>query len=148
VQVETTATLNECVVVVDAARLAADLAGEGIDEAVRAKAAEVKVLQQSMAAKEKAAAAAASKWQGAAKKAADEAQAKLAEQSELAGQYKQQLEALRKSHAAAAAGLQARVAQLEARVQEAQEGHEAKARVLQLEADLAAAQVCVRAELW
>jgi hypothetical protein len=52
-KVETTATLNECTVVVDAARLAADLAGEGIDEAVKAKAKEMQQLQQSMAAEKK-----------------------------------------------------------------------------------------------
>ena len=198
-KVETTATLNECTVVVDAARLAADLAGEGIDEAVKAKAKEMQQLQQSMAAEKKvsphhshdepallrqvtvskthsaehpspcphmstsdlsrilsgcggggqAAAAAASKWQNAAKKAAEESAAKLAEQSELALKYKQQLQEVQRATAADQQALQERVKELEAMVQQAQEGHEAKARVVQLEADLATAQAAlddVRAE--
>jgi hypothetical protein len=96
-----------------------------------------------------AAAAAASKWQTAAKKAAEESAAKLAEQSQLALKYKQQLQEVQRATAADQQALQERVKELEAMVQQAQEGHEAKARVVQLEADLATAQAAlddVRAE--
>jgi len=139
-RVETCASVNECVVMVDAAGLAADLAGEGIDEAVRAKAKEMAKLQNELKSKEDQASKEASKVKAQADQARAEDAKRLKEQKELVSHMKSQLERAGAEAEAEVVAMRTRVEELEAEVQDAREGHEAKTKVVELEEKMSSLQ--------
>jgi kinesin family protein 5 len=135
-RVECTAVVNETSVAIDASQLAADLAGEGIDAAVQAKAKELQALQERSTIQEKKAKDAAKKAEAGLTAVLQEETKKLDEQKSLVSKWKAAAEAANKQAEVDKVDMQKRYAAVEADAMQAREGHEAKAKLKTVVAEL------------